>query len=58
MSKKHFVTFSCSNAISVYHEKSGVKPRLPYKSHGTEQDAINYLKEEKGIDNPKIVYHE
>jgi hypothetical protein len=58
MNKKLIVTFSCTNNINVYDEKSSVKPRLPYKAHSTEEDAVNYLKENRGIDNPKIVYYE
>jgi hypothetical protein len=56
--KKLIVTFDCHNNVNVYNAKSGVKPRLPYRTHSTEEDAVNYLKENRGIDNPKIVYYE
>jgi hypothetical protein len=57
MNKKLIVTFSCNNYVNVY-AKSGVLPRSPFKTHNTEEDAVNYLKESRGIDSPKIVYYE
>jgi hypothetical protein len=54
--KKLVVTFTCNNCVHVYEQKSGKKPMPPYKIHLNEQNAVNYLKETRGIDEPKIIY--
>ena len=53
--ENEFVTFTCNNDIHVYDKTSGVKPMLPYKKHSSEEDAVKYLKETRGILDPKII---
>jgi hypothetical protein len=54
--KQKIVTFTCNNGIHIYSEKSGVKPMFPYKIHTSIDNAVKYLKEDRGIDDPKILY--
>jgi hypothetical protein len=48
------VTFSCSNDVHVYTEKSYMKPRYPYLTHSSIDDAMKYLKD-RNIKEPKIL---
>jgi hypothetical protein len=49
------VTFSCSNAVHLFTKNGCIRPTLPYKTHRTVENAKEYLKEERCIDNPKIL---
>jgi hypothetical protein len=49
------VTFTCNNHVHVYHEKSGVLPMRPFKSHSSIEVAVKYLKENRNVSNPEII---
>ena len=53
--KSLVVTFICSNKIHVYSGKTGFKPRHPYKTHGSVEDAKKYLEKERGVKEPNIL---
>lgn len=55
MNKLLVVTFTCNNNIHVYNDKCGVKPMLPYKKHGSIEDAKKYLEETRKITEPKVL---
>jgi hypothetical protein len=55
MKKTTVITFPCNNYIHVYTEKSGLIPRLPYKSHNSIKDAKKYLKETRNISDIKVI---
>ena len=49
------VTFTCNKHVHVYHEKSGVLPMPPFKSHSSIEAAVKYLKENRNVSNPEII---
>lgn len=48
------VTFSCQQNIFVYTEKSKVKPRLPYKTHSSVDNAEQHLKQ-RGVKEIRVI---
>lgn len=55
MSKNQIVTFTSNNHVHVYSGKTGVKPMPPFKTHGSIEEAKQYLKEKRSIEEPKIL---
>jgi hypothetical protein len=53
---ERIVTFTSSKSVHVYAKKNGMTPMPPYKIHSSEENAVKYLKETKGIEEPKIIY--
>ena len=49
------ITFGCSDYVHVYTEKSPLRPNLPYKTHSSIDNAIEYLKKTRSVPEPKVV---
>jgi hypothetical protein len=48
------VTFTCQNNVFVYSDKSIVRPRLPFTSHKTIDEAKQHLKL-RGVNEIKVI---
>ena len=51
------VTFSCNNNVHLYDSNSPVRPRSPYKTHDSVDQAIAHVMKREGAKEVQIIKH-